>query len=182
MFLSIAHLDDCLQAMTQAAMESCERSCPPFQFEELLQLKELLIYASRFPDTTHEELLGKQREGHAASAHFRTSTDIPGFMTYTRLRQWKRYFRIHTSSSMEETLPNNTDVVLKWLAACTNQWQLKFTSGSVITVDETMWSWSGLCGDVRLTYLPRKPEPLGWMLKTTCCYITGVYILSLIHI
>ena len=39
-----------------------------------------------------------------------------------------------------------------------------------------MWSWSGLGGDLHLTYLSRKPKPLGWMLKTSCCAITGVYI------
>ena len=75
-------------------------------------------------------------------------------------------------------MPKNTDIVNHWLKACTSKWQLKFSPGFVITFDETMWSWSGLRGDLHLTYLPRKPKPLGWMLKTTCCAITGVYINS----
>ena len=73
-------------------------------------------------------------------------------------------------------MPNNTEIVNGWLGRLTEGWQHKFSPGSIIRVDESMWSWTGLCGDLHLTYLPRKPKPLGWMLKTACCSVTGVYI------
>ena len=39
-----------------------------------------------------------------------------------------------------------------------------------------MFPWVGLCGDLHLTFLPRKPHPLGWMLKTAACAVVGVMI------
>lgn len=39
-----------------------------------------------------------------------------------------------------------------------------------------MLAWVGLCGDLHLTFLPRKPQPLGWMLKTAACAENGIYI------
>lgn len=35
--------------------------------------------------------------------------------------------------------------------------------------------WVGT-GDVHLTYIPRKPTPLGIMLKTGCCSSSGVMV------
>ena len=173
MFLPRDHLEDCLQVINRAATDSGERNCPPFQLGELLQFMGFIVHASKFPDTSHEERMGMQRSWKASSMHFWTLTQIPGFVIFPRLRQWKRFLRIHTSSNMEETMPNNTDIVNQWLkASTTSKWQLKFSPGFVITIDETMWSWSGPCGDLHLTYLPRKPKPLGWMLKTTCCAIS----------
>ena len=39
-----------------------------------------------------------------------------------------------------------------------------------------MFSWVGVYMDLHLTYLPRKPHPLGWMVKTLSCALTGVLI------
>jgi hypothetical protein len=39
-------------------------------------------------------------------------------------------------------------------------------SNTILVVDETMVFWTGQ--GVHLTYLPRKPTPLGVMLKTIC--------------
>ena len=45
----------------------------------------------------------------------------------------------------------------------------------MLTVDETMVKWSGL-GPVHLTYMPRKPVPLGIQFKVACCGETGVLL------
>jgi hypothetical protein len=56
------------------------------------------------------------------------------------------------------------------------QWITVFLHGTIITVDATMFSWVGQCGDLHLTFLPRKPHPLGWILKTYACAVLHVYI------
>ena len=40
--------------------------------------------------------------------------------------------------------------------------------GNYIVIDETMIWWTGQ-GDVHVSYIPRKPTPLGIELKTACC-------------
>jgi len=56
----------------------------------------------------------------------------------------------------------------KWLHACSAQFKRAWEPGVVLVPDETMVFWTGL-GPVHLTYIPRKPSPLGVMFKVTCC-------------
>ena len=62
-----------------------------------------------------------------------------------------------------------------WLKSCTDLWQSQFVPGTYLTVDETMVFWTGL-GPAHLTYLPRKPAPLGIMFKTLCDSETGILL------
>ena len=49
-----------------------------------------------------------------------------------------------------------------------------FVAGTIIVVDETMIFWTGM--GIHLTYLPRKPTPLGIMLKTICGASTRILL------
>lgn len=62
-----------------------------------------------------------------------------------------------------------------WLHACNTQFKRVWEPGVYLTVDETMVFWTGT-GPVHLTYLPRKPDPLGVMFKVTCCSKTGILL------
>ena len=53
------------------------------------------------------------------------------------------------------------------LDACQQAWRKAWVAGSHLTVDESMIWWTGLTSG-HLSYLPRKPTPLGFQLKTTC--------------
>lgn len=46
-------------------------------------------------------------------------------------------------------------------------WRRAWCPGHLLTMDETMVWWTGL-RSAHLTYLPRKPTPLGFQLKTLC--------------
>ena len=63
----------------------------------------------------------------------------------------------------------------KWLHSCNRQWRADWEPGTFLTVDETMVFWTGL-GSAHLTYIPRKPSPLGIMVKVTCCSDSGVLL------
>lgn len=47
------------------------------------------------------------------------------------------------------------------------QFRRAWQPGWQLTIDETMVWWTGL-SDAHLTYLPRKPTPLGFQMKTLC--------------
>lgn len=47
------------------------------------------------------------------------------------------------------------------------QWRRAWHAGRAVTIDETMIWWTGL-STAHLTYLPRKPTPLGFQMKTLC--------------
>ena len=67
--------------------------------------------------------------------------------------------------------------IRRWNDACSAQWRAAWESGTSITIDETMVFWTGI-GDPHLTYLPRKPSPLGIMYKVVCDANRG----ALLHI
>lgn len=54
------------------------------------------------------------------------------------------------------------------LEACNKAWQAGWDPATVLVIDETMVAWSG-ASTGHLTFLPRKPTPLGFMLKTLVC-------------
>ena len=53
--------------------------------------------------------------------------------------------------------------------------QKKFQCGLELTIDETMIFWVGI-SEGKLMFLPRKPTPLGIMLKTLVDTATGVLV------
>lgn len=84
---------------------------------------------------------------------------------------WESFKRIHQYSP---TAPQKVEEVgegedkfqwfERWLHACNKQFRTTWEQGTHLTVDETMLFWTGL-GPVHLTYIPRKPSPLGIMFK-----------------
>ena len=63
-FFPIGYVIGCVEAMNEVVSASREyQGLPPFSFGELLMFLAFLIYASRFPHITHEELLGRERFG-----------------------------------------------------------------------------------------------------------------------
>ena len=55
------------------------------------------------------------------------------------------------------------------------KWREAFKAGSCIVIDETMIGWSGVHSG-RLMFIIRKPTPLGILLRTLCCGITGIIL------
>eukprot|EP00873_Tetraselmis_striata_P014680 jgi/Tetstr1/434944/TSEL_023940.t1 len=98
-----------------------------------------------------------------------------GFRKHMSLRRFKlgkKYLcmPLNTESGGE------TIIVKDWLKRINAHWNNNYTPGSVICCDETMFAWVGLCGDLHLTFLPRKPHPIGWMLKSAACVNGMIYI------
>ena len=58
---------------------------------------------------------------------------------------------------------------------CVETWRAAYNPGTTLTADESMVFWVGT-GSAHLTYLPRKPTPLGIMLKTICDASSGVMV------
>jgi hypothetical protein len=56
--------------------------------------------------------------------------------------------------------------IRRWLDACNERWQNAYEPCSVLVEDETMIRWQGVSEDAHITYMPRKPCPLGIMGKT----------------
>jgi hypothetical protein len=50
-----------------------------------------------------------------------------------------------------------------------------WTAGTYIVPDETMIFWTGITGG-HLTFIPRKPTSLGFLLKTLCCGSSGILL------
>lgn len=55
------------------------------------------------------------------------------------------------------------------------QWQDAYAPGTYLVADESMVFWVGT-GSAHLTYIPRKPTPLGIMLKTVVDQQTGILV------
>ena len=56
----------------------------------------------------------------------------------------------------------------------------RFAAGPVLVLDEIMSAWrpqtTPTGGLPNVSFIPRKPEPLGTEFKTVCCGITGVML------
>ena len=61
------------------------------------------------------------------------------------------------------------------LKACMNKWQESYEPGWLLTADETMLAWEGM-GDAHLTFMKRKPTPLGYCMRTTTCSLSGILL------
>lgn len=56
-----------------------------------------------------------------------------------------------------------------------DRWNESWCAGTYLTIDESMIGWQG-AASAHLTYLPRKPTPLGLCLKTICDSSSGVML------
>jgi len=105
--------------------------------------------------------------------------EVMGWDTFRKIK------RVLTFPVYEETAeekvsdmgegPDSMGWIRRWIHARNKQWQAAWEPSTYLTVDETMIFWTGT-GTAHLTYIPRKPSPLGIMLKTTCCGVSGVMV------
>jgi len=103
-------------------------------------------------------------------------------MTWDSFRKIKRVLSFPTyDDDAQEKLddmgagPDRMAFIRRWLHACNKQWKAAWEPGTHLVVDETMVMWTGL-GAAHLTYIPRKPSPLGIMMKVACCADSGVLV------
>ena len=59
--------------------------------------------------------------------------------------------------------------------ASIEQWKSHWTPGDVLCAEESMTAWAG-ASEVHISYLPRKPHPLGIQLKTICDARSGIWL------
>ena len=65
---------------------------------------------------------------------------------------------------------------VRWLVDGQNKNRRKTCRASwLVVVDETMWQWTGQ-GMPHLSFVQRKPEPLGCEIKNLCCGESGVML------
>ena len=62
-----------------------------------------------------------------------------------------------------------------WFDLCQAMWREAWKPGNYLCMDETMVMWAGICAIV-LTFLPRKPTPLGFLIKTLVDATTGILL------
>lgn len=74
-----------------------------------------------------------------------------------------------------EDMPKSFDDITPFLEMCTKKWRGAWSAGTYIVPDESMIYWVG-SGAPHLTFIPRKPTPLGIMMKTACCGSSGVML------
>ena len=110
------------------------------------------------------------------------TTSLSEVMSWDTFRKIKRVLAFPTyDDSAPEKLadmgpgPDNMRFIRRWLHAYNDQWKTSWEAGTYLVVDETMVAWSGT-GTAHLTYIPRKPSPLGIMVKVTCCGSSGVLL------
>lgn len=71
--------------------------------------------------------------------------------------------------------PDKMRWIRRWVHACNFASRAAWEPGTYVTVDETMVFWTGL-GEAHLTYMPRKPSPLGVMFKVCNDSVSGVLL------
>ena len=87
-------------------------------------------------------------------------------MSFNQFQQITRALNLPTAPEPRNAAqPDSFRPVRKFMEACNTRWQDAYEPATHIVVDETMLFWTGQ-GEAHLTYLPRKPTPLGIMFKT----------------
>ena len=74
--------------------------------------------------------------------------------------------------------------IRRFVDKCNENRKLRCEPGGALVVDESMSEWTGKAGKdatswgglPHLSFIKRKPKPLGTEFKTTCCGATGVMI------
>lgn len=86
--------------------------------------------------------------------------------------------KAEVAAMLQQTVDQSADdfsKIREFFELCVSKWQAAYNPGTVLTADESMVFWVGT-GSAHLTYLPRKPTPLGIMLKTICDASSGVML------
>ena len=72
-------------------------------------------------------------------------------------------------------MDNGSDSVRGWVEDFKAAWEAAWSPGKRIIIDESMIFWGG-GGNVHLTWLPRKPTPMGACMKLAACDSGGVML------
>lgn len=72
-------------------------------------------------------------------------------------------------------LTTGFNAVMPFIEACTAAWQAAFSPSWLLCIDESMVQWKGL-GSAHLTFIKRKPTPLGLLWRTLTCGISGILL------
>eukprot|EP00873_Tetraselmis_striata_P044316 jgi/Tetstr1/464580/TSEL_009336.t1 len=104
-----------------------------------------------------------------------TRYGFAALMTQRRFNEWRAYFRFWGHPG---DLPDSqySETCQDWVEALNDNWYNMFAPSTILCLDETVFQWITLCGNLHLTWLPNKPHPMGWMLKTLACAMTGCII------
>ena len=71
--------------------------------------------------------------------------------------------------------PDDFAAVRQWFDTVVLQWQKAWNPGTYCCADESMIQWVGT-GEMHQTVIPRKPTPLGILLKDLACCSSGIVI------
>ena len=89
-----------------------------------------------------------------------------------KFRRWMR----HLGEGPEKARKNDPWREVRWLIDGYNDNRRKTIKPSwLVVVDETMWAWTGQ-GMPHLSFVKRKPEPLGCEVKNLCDGVSGVML------
>jgi len=150
-FLPSAELDEALVQMNAVGREKW----PEFTLDKDLFLKwlglwfKMALYAG-LPD----------RESYWVK---RGGVDL-GFGDVMPYNTWRKINEVFCLPTYEEAAADKFGTVRRWLDACCERWNLAYSAGTVLVVDESMVPWAGL-GEMHITYMKRKPVQLGVQLK-----------------
>jgi hypothetical protein len=118
-------------------------------------------------------------------AQFKSETDLwatdmralmpaPGFgrlMSRDKFRRILRYWARGTQEDKDQLRTNPWTQVDKWVRGFNHARQREICPGSSLTPDEMMLEWKGKSGHgglPHLSFIKRKPQPLGTELKSVC--------------
>ena len=66
-------------------------------------------------------------------------------------------------------------MIMGFVKTYTDAWQAAFSPCWLLYIDENMIQWKGI-GSAHLTFIKRKPTPLGMLWRTLTCGITGILL------
>jgi hypothetical protein len=96
-----------------------------------------------------------------------------GFMSHGKFNRWLRYLAEGPKGATDRGPWGE----IRWLVHGYNLNRKKTVEPSwLVVVDETMWAWAGQQGMPHLSFVRRKPEPLGAEVKNLCCGESGVML------
>eukprot|EP00873_Tetraselmis_striata_P005316 jgi/Tetstr1/425580/TSEL_016001.t1 len=166
-FFPMRDMEDAIALMNERATVGEQYFPTPFTTAEFHVFLGVNFAMCKYQTVSQDELWAQPDPQNLMSVDY-------GFRKHMSLRRFKlrkKYLcmPLNTESGGE------TIIVKDWLKRINAHWNNNYTPGSVICCDETMFAWMGLCGDLHLTFLPRKPHPIGWMLKSAACVNGMIY-------
>eukprot|EP00951_Prasinocladus_malaysianus_P016481 scaffold128500_cov41-Prasinocladus_malaysianus.AAC.1 len=137
------------------------RKYAEFEPAEFYVFLGLCLATTRYQTTSLEELWDV---GHPGIACLPVQYGFGGIMSQTRFKEWRQFFMLPGSYSASER--SATAMAESWVDCVNARWADVIVPGTYITVDESGAGHQGSCGDMHLSYIPRKPEPIQWQFKT----------------